>query len=82
MIGDAVNVTRVGPQTGLADGVTATATGRFVSTAIVTVFDMAGLPRVHGSLEVSSQVTTSLLTGICVKIVLLVPAGTAFTYHW
>ena len=53
LIGDAVNVTTVGPQTGLADGVTATATGRFGRTAMVTVFDMAGLPNVHGSLEVS-----------------------------
>ena len=63
MIGIAVNVTEVPLQTGLADGVTVTATGRFGRTVMVTVFDMAGLPEVHVSLEVSWQVTTSLLAG-------------------
>jgi hypothetical protein len=44
----AVKVTLAPAQIVVADGVTATLTGRSGFTVIVTVFDVAGLPVGHG----------------------------------
>ena len=65
MTGDAVKVTELPEQTGLADEATVTLTGRFGLTVIVTAFDVAGLPVAQGAaLDVKTQVITSLFTGI------------------
>ena len=60
---DAEKVTALPAQTGLADGETQTLTGRFGLTVIVTAADVAGLPVAQVALEVSIQVTASLLIG-------------------
>lgn len=65
LTGVATNVTVVPAQ--IAPGGTPailTLTGIFVFTAIVRAFDAAGLPDTHDSLEVITQVTTSLLAMI------------------
>ena len=63
MVGVAVNVTEVPEQTGLADGVITTLTGRFGLTVMVTVFDTAGLPVAQVALELKIQVTRSPFAG-------------------
>ena len=64
MTGDAVKVTELPEQTGLAEEATVTLTGRFGLTVIVTAFDVAGLPVAQGAaLDVKIQVITSLFTG-------------------
>ena len=64
LTGDAVKVTELPEQTGLADEATVTLTGRFGLTVIVTAFDVAGLPVAQGAaLDVKIQVITSLFTG-------------------
>ncbi|MPM41750.1 hypothetical protein SDC9_88409 [bioreactor metagenome] len=65
LVGVAVNVTLVPEQTdvpGLAAMLALT--GAFAFTVIVTLFDVAGLPVVQVRLEVSWQVTTSLLARV------------------
>jgi len=64
LTGVAVNVTDVPAQTGLAPAAIVTLTGSEVLTIIVTEFEVAGLPVAQGSLEVSTQVTTSLFNGM------------------
>jgi hypothetical protein len=51
-------------QTGLADAVIETLAGRLELTVIVIEFEVAGLPVLHTSLEVRTQVTTSALSGV------------------
>ena len=46
------------------------------------VFEIAGFPVVHASLDVSSQVTKSLLAGAYEYVALFVPAFNPFTFHW
>ena len=64
MVGVAVKVTDVPSQTGLTDAATATLTGKFGFTVIVTGNEVAGLPVAQVALEVKSQVITSPLSGI------------------
>ncbi len=52
------------------------------STTMVMAFEVAGLPELHASLEVSVHVTTSPLTGTYEKVELPVPAFAPFTIHW
>jgi hypothetical protein len=47
----------------LADGVTDTLTGKEGFTDMVTEFEVAGFPVAQAALEVSWQLTTSLLAG-------------------
>jgi hypothetical protein len=80
-VGVAVKVTGMVAQTGLAEAMIDTLTGRLEFTVIVTVFDVAGLPVAQVASEVRITVTWSLLTGVYVKLTLLVPAFTPFTCH-
>jgi len=64
LVGVAVNVTDVPAQTGLADAPMETLTGEVALTVIVTELDVAGLPVEHPKLEVRTQVTISLVTGV------------------
>jgi hypothetical protein len=59
-----------------------TLTGKFEVTVIVTGLDVAGLPVLHGSLDVSTHVTTSPSAGAYVNVLLLVPELTPSTFHW
>ena len=60
-----MNVTEVPEQTGLMDGDIETLTGRVELTIIVIEFDVAGLLITQMvSDDISTQVTTSLLTGV------------------
>ena len=63
MTGVAVKVTEVPAQTGFTEGVTDTLTGSSGFTFMVTAFDVAGLPLGQVALEVSTQITASLLIG-------------------
>jgi hypothetical protein len=69
-------------QTGLADAVMETLAGRLEFTVMVTGFDVAGLPVLHVSLDVRTQVTTSVFAGVYVNVLLLVPELTPSTFHW
>ena len=51
-------------QTGLADAAMVTLTGSSGFTVMVTVLEVAGLPVVHVSLEVSTQVTVLPFAGV------------------
>ena len=52
-------------------------------TVIVSVFEVAVAGEAHALLEVSTQVTASLFTKVVlVKVALLVPTFTPFTFHW
>ncbi len=66
MVGVAVYVTEVPAHTGFAEGAMLTLTGNVALTVIVIVFEVAGLPVVQVALEVRSQVTASLFTGMYV----------------
>jgi hypothetical protein len=79
--GVAVKVTGVAAQTGLAEARIETLTGKLVFTVMVTIFEVAGLPVVQVALDVRIHFTWSLLTGVYVKLALLVPAFTPFTCH-
>jgi hypothetical protein len=59
-----VRVTEMPAQTGFAEDAIETLTGKFGFTVMVTVFEVAGLPVVQVALEVSTQVTRSLFTGV------------------
>ncbi len=59
-----MKVTEVPAQTGLADGAMDTLTASNGLTVIVTVLDVAGLPVGQVTLEVNTQVTASLFTGV------------------
>ena len=61
--GVAVKVTELPVQTGFAEGVTDTLTASSGFTFMVTVFEVAGLPLGQVALEVSTQITASLLMG-------------------
>jgi hypothetical protein len=52
------------------------------STTMVMAFEVAGLPDIHASLEVSIQVTTSPFTGTYEKVEVPVPAFDPLTIHW
>jgi hypothetical protein len=45
------------------------------------VFDVAGLPVLHASLDVSTHVTTSPFKGVYMYVLLLVPTFTLLTFH-
>ena len=62
--GVAVKVTELPVQTGFAEGLTEMLTGSRGFTFMVTVFEVAGLPLGQVALEVSTQITASLLIGI------------------
>ena len=61
MAGRAVKVTEVPLHIGLTEGDMVTLTGRFGLTISVMVDDVAGEPAAQVALEVSTQVTASLL---------------------
>ena len=63
MVGEAVNVTEVPGQTGLAEAAIDTLVARFGFTVIVTALDVAGLPVAQVAFEVSTTVITSPLAG-------------------
>ena len=81
MVAVAVNVTGVPGQTGLAEAAIHILTGRMGFTVMVKAFDVAGLPDGQVAFEVNSQVTMSLLAGVYVKVVLLVPVLFPLTFH-
>jgi hypothetical protein len=64
LTGVAVKVTGVPWHTGFAEGTMVTDTGRLGITLIVTVGDDAGLPVAQVALEISVQLTWSLLEGV------------------
>ena len=80
-VGVAVKVTEVPEHTGFAPALTATLTGKFGFTVMVTVFDVAGLPVGHVAFDVRTHVTASLFKGVYVYVLLFVPAFTLFTFH-
>jgi len=59
-----VKVTEVDGQTGFADAVIDTLTGRFGLTVIVTVLEVAGLPVAQVAFDVNTQVMASLFMGV------------------
>ena len=63
LIGDAVKVTDVPAQTGLADAPIDTLTGNNGFTVMVIVFDVAGFPEVQVAFDVTTQVIALPLTG-------------------
>ena len=63
LTGVAVKVTEPPAQTGLALAAMVTLTGKIGLTVMVTALEVAGFPLTHTSLEVSTQVITSLLPG-------------------
>ena len=63
MTGVAVKVTEVPAHTGLDEATIETLTGSGVVTAIEIVLEVAGLPEVHESEEVKTQLTRSVLAG-------------------
>ncbi len=79
--GTAVYVTVVPAQTveAVAEIVTFTASNGL--TVIVRLLEVAGFPEAHVSSDVSSQVTTSLLTGTYAKVGLLEPEADPFTFQ-
>ena len=64
LTGEAVKVTEVPAQTGLAPAATATLTGRLGLTVMVTVFEVTGLPVAHVALEVKTQTMASEFVGM------------------
>ena len=56
-------MTEVPAQTGFAEGDTDTLTGSSGFTPMITAFEVAGLPLGQVALEVSTQITASLLMG-------------------
>jgi hypothetical protein len=60
----AEKVTEVPAQTVVADAEIETLTGKLLLTAIVTVFEIAGLPVAQVALEVNWQVMASEFIGI------------------
>ena len=63
LTGDAVNVTEVPAQTGLADAAIETLTGSKGFTVMATGGDVTGFPVVHGSLDVSMHEIVLPFTG-------------------
>ena len=63
MVGVAVKITEVPAQTGLAEAVMETLTGRLGSTVIFTEVELAGLPVAQVALEVNMQVIASAFDG-------------------
>ena len=59
-----MNVTDVPAQMVLTDALILTLAGMAELTIIVTVLDVAGLPLAQLALEVRTQITASLLTGV------------------
>ena len=62
--GVAVKVTGVPWQTGFAEAETETLTGWLWFTAMVTMFEIAGLPTLHEAFEFSSHLTRSPFAGV------------------
>ena len=59
-----------------------TLTGKFGFTVMVMLLDVAGFPVAQVALDVSTQVTTSLLFNVVdVNVVALVPTFTPFIFH-
>jgi len=59
-----------------------TDTGKFGFTVVVIVFDVAGLPDVHASLEVRMTFTWSpFAREVVVYVALFVPTSTLFFFH-
>ena len=63
-VGVAVKVTEVPAQTGLAEAAIDMLTGSSGFTVMVTVLEVAGLPVVQVSLEVSTQVSALPFEGV------------------
>ena len=85
MVGIAVKVTEVPAQIVLSasEELILTLTGKFAFTVVVIVFDVAGFPEVHTSLEVNTTFTTSpFASAVVVYVALLVPTSTLFFFHW
>ena len=83
MIGVALKVTEVPAQTVVAEAIIETLTGSNGLTVIVTVFETAGLPVVHVSLEVRVQVMAFPFAGTNVYAALVAPFTLVpFTFHW
>ena len=79
----AVKVTEVPAQMVVAVAEMLTLTGRMGLTVMVTVLEVAGLPEVQVSLEVSTTVTASVLARVfVVNVGLLDPTSDPFTFHW
>ncbi len=57
-------MTEVPEQTGFAEAAMEILTGRFGFTVMVTELEVAGLPVPQVALEVKTQVTISLFTGV------------------
>ncbi len=81
MTGNAVKITEVPAQTGFADAVMVTETGKFGFTVMQTWFEVAGFPVVQVLLEFRLQVMQSPFTGTWENVLLLPPLGMLFTYH-
>ena len=83
-MGEAVKVTEV-PLQMLPEVPEAIATAGVTEllTLIVTVLEVAVDEDAHAALDVMTQETTSPLANVEeVKVALLVPAFTPFTFHW
>jgi hypothetical protein len=79
----AVKVTAEPGQNGFAEATMEMPAGRVALTTIVTEALVAGFPIVHGSDEVTSQVTISPFVGTYVNTALFpLIAFTALTFHW
>jgi hypothetical protein len=84
LVGVAVNVTEVPAQIVLSasDELILTLTGKFAFTVVVIVFDVAGFPVVHASLEVRITFTWSpLASPVVVYVALFVPTSILFFFH-
>ena len=64
MVGEAVNVTGVPAQTGLAEAVIETLTGKRALTVMVMAEEVTGLLVTQGSEEAKTQVIASPLLGV------------------
>ena len=64
MTGEAVYITEVPAQTGLAEAAMVTLTGSNGFTVIVTALDVAGFPDGQDAFEVKTQVIASLFVGL------------------
>ena len=77
-----MNVIEVPAQTLLAEAAMVTLTGRLGLTVMVNVFDVAGFPVAHASLEVTTHITLSFSAGVYEYVGLSVVASMSFTFHW
>ena len=83
MVGVAVNVTAVPEQIVVAEAVMETSVVTLCVTLSVIVLLVTVVAVTHGALLVSSQLTASLSERAALLYVLLfVPTGFPFRYHW